>query len=92
MPTEYTNITGKRFGRWTALERDPYPSSNNSYWIVQCDCGAEGSVRYSELKSGHSTQCRSCRNKATTVNKKWVESGIRASLKKRGFTWKGTLS
>jgi len=81
MPKICIDLTGKRFGRWLVEARDPLPTSRNNYWLVTCDCGNEGSVRYSELVSEHSTQCSRCSRQL------WSDAGTRASMKRRGFTW-----
>jgi hypothetical protein len=61
----YRDLTGQRFGNWTVDVRDPSPpppthGSRPVYWLVTCDCGNEGSVRSSDLLSGHSKRCREC--------------------------------
>lgn len=52
------NLTGRKFGRWTALElspdRDRY---GKRLWSVVCDCGTSGAVRTSTLLRGGSKSC-----------------------------------
>jgi hypothetical protein len=50
MPT-FKNITGLRFERWIALERQ------GRRWLCRCDCGAEAFVRRRDLEIGHSKSC-----------------------------------
>ena len=50
------DITGLRFGRWTALEFDP-ASTNVAYWLCVCDCGIRKSVFGGDLKRGGSLSC-----------------------------------
>lgn len=50
------DMTGKRFGRWTVLERDCL-EKRNAYWICRCDCGNYGIVRGDELRDGRSGSC-----------------------------------
>lgn len=56
------DLTGQRFGKWLVEARDPCPdgASRAVFWLVLCDCGYEGSLRTSDLVSGHSTRCRNC--------------------------------
>ncbi len=49
------NLTGKRFGRWTALKYVP-----KAKWLCRCDCGKEYLVRTWDLTGRASTQCRPC--------------------------------
>jgi len=52
------DITGKRFGHWTVLERDKvHPNTRNSYWICKCDCGKVKVLNRSTLVSGASKSC-----------------------------------
>lgn len=66
---KFIDITGQRYGRWTALE---YAGRRNhvTYWRCQCDCGATHDVNLSSLRNGVSTQCRicGCRSRITPPN------------------------
>jgi hypothetical protein len=60
------DLTGKRFGRWTVLamhpERARYGRGTvHVLWVCRCDCGTEHLVTTSSLRSGHTTQCGTCR-------------------------------
>jgi hypothetical protein len=46
-------LTGRRFGHWTALGR----SARRCGWLCRCDCGTERSVISSDLLSGRSSAC-----------------------------------
>ena len=35
------DITGRRFGRLTALYRDGWSNSWHAMWVCRCDCGNE---------------------------------------------------
>lgn len=51
------DITGQRFGAWTALglsEVQRYPSKS---WDCVCDCGTERSILAGALRRGDSTNC-----------------------------------
>jgi hypothetical protein len=52
------DLTGKRFGRFTAIAFHPRRTANgSSYWLCRCDCGVEKLVQYSNLKSGNQQSC-----------------------------------
>ena len=52
------DLTGKRFGSWTVLERDGNVLPVR--WICKCDCGTIRSVSRSSLNNG-STSCGQCK-------------------------------
>ena len=55
-----TSLLNKTFCRLTVIERDmtkPIGHGRDSYWICQCICGTQISVRYSDLISGHTQSC-----------------------------------
>ena len=51
------DITGRRFGRLTALYRDGWSNSWQSMWVCRCDCGKEVRVFKTNLMSGRSRSC-----------------------------------
>ena len=55
------DLTGKRFGRWTVIQRDGsklYPSgSHQPLYLCQCDCGTKKHVVASILRDGTSKSC-----------------------------------
>ena len=50
------DITGKKFGRLTALYFDESPKAG-THWMCRCDCGKETSVRLQSLKTGETQSC-----------------------------------
>lgn len=52
-----------RVGRWTIIGLAPLKGTSARVSCV-CDCGAKHDVFLSSLKSGKSTGCMKCRNKA----------------------------
>lgn len=54
-----TDITGERFGRWTALRYVPGARTPRTIgkWEVICDCGSVRLVRTALLTQGLSTSC-----------------------------------
>ena len=53
------DLTGKRFGRLVAIERDMEMQkiTKKTCWKCQCDCGNIVSVRSADLKRGHTSSC-----------------------------------
>ena len=54
------DITGQKFGKLTALYKDPERPGGNgqhTYWICECECGNQISVRGSHLRAGEVTAC-----------------------------------
>lgn len=50
------DITGKKFGKLTALEFVAY-RSGASYWLCRCDCGNTVETRQPSLVKGYRTHC-----------------------------------
>lgn len=55
MPS-FVDITGQKFGRWTAIERVG-TKAGGALWKAICDCGNKGEVRSNALRSGTSRSC-----------------------------------
>lgn len=51
------DLTGKKFGKLTAVKIVGKDKQRNNLWNCKCDCGNEIVVRSCELKRGH---CKSC--------------------------------
>jgi hypothetical protein len=51
-PTNFIDITGQRFGRWTVVA---YFSQNK--WICRCDCGSDRVILSQNLRRGASKSC-----------------------------------
>lgn len=55
------DLTGKRFGRLTVIERDYDPKKTKHkkyvYWKCVCDCGNKKSVGSQALRSGRTKSC-----------------------------------
>lgn len=50
------NLTGKKFGRLTVIERDLSIDSRKAHWVCKCDCGNIKTIRSDSLQS----QTKSC--------------------------------
>lgn len=52
----FLNLTGKRFGRLTAV-RQGRTAGGRSAWVCLCDCGKETTVYTNKLTSGATRSC-----------------------------------
>ena len=54
----YKDLTGKQFGRLTAVERlPPHGKSKAMQWVCHCECGNTAIVRGTDLTNGHTMSC-----------------------------------
>ena len=51
------DLTGKKFGRLTAIDSMTRKGGRKRYWLCECDCGKQTVVEESHLKSGHTKSC-----------------------------------
>jgi hypothetical protein len=51
------DLTGRRFGRLTAVEKDGQDKDGNTIWKCACDCGNDISVIHSRLTIGNVQSC-----------------------------------
>lgn len=82
------DLTGKRFGRWTAIRKTPSSEKGKIRWDCICDCGTQRSVSERSLLRGRSKSCGCLQKESASITA--------ASLKKhdgkgtRIYTlWKG---
>ena len=68
MPKAY-DLTGKVFGRWTALERSENKKTGSARWACVCICGAHRILDAGSLLSGNSISC-GCYRKENPNKKK----------------------
>ena len=52
-----TDMTGRRFGRWTVIARGGNNRHRKAMWLCRCDCGNECVVDGRDLRNGHSKSC-----------------------------------
>lgn len=56
--TNSADLTGQRFGHWTALSPTDQRGNDRSVrWLCRCDCGAEDVVAVNSLRRGFSKSC-----------------------------------
>lgn len=63
------NEVGKRYGKWTVIEKGPN-LGRRARWLCECDCGARELVLASNLRNGTSTSC-GCQNKNDLIGQKF---------------------
>ncbi|MCJ7761102.1 hypothetical protein MUP59_08200 [Candidatus Bathyarchaeota archaeon] len=61
------NLVGKRFGRWTVIERAP-TIKRHTFWHCKCDCGKEANVEADSLAHGGSISCGCYKNELHTTH------------------------
>lgn len=54
---KFIDITGKKYGRLTVLERDFSKGKKRTYWKCQCECGNQTIVDGVKLKNGSTKSC-----------------------------------
>ena len=62
-----SDLTGRRFNRWTVLHWSHRNERGEIYWLCRCDCGKEKTVRASGLRSGRSASC-GCLHREVVTN------------------------
>jgi len=62
------DLSGKRFGKLTAIRSVGQSKHKKQLWLVHCDCGNEKTMVASSMASGHAKSCGYC-----DVQKKWTE-------------------
>ena len=86
MATRYVDEAGRKFGRWTVIERDKSRSSRLGVrWACRCDCGGIGSVRAAHLRNGKSQSC-GC------LNRERLDAAARARRGAAHQNWKGGVT
>jgi len=64
-PANLLDLTGKKFGKLTVVERSDKKSKRGAVWVCECDCGNTTTVVASDLTGGKTHSC-GCG---------WVEAG-----------------
>jgi len=58
MGKKIIDLTGKKFGRWTVIERVEHDKKEQTKWKCICECGNEKIIYGTSLKQGTSLSCR----------------------------------
>lgn len=70
--SNFKDLTGQKFGRWTVIERAANRKGNTA-WKCVCDCGTIRTVLGYNLTSGHSKSCGCIRDE--NRHKKAIHNG-----------------
>ena len=60
------DLTGKKFGRLTAVKKVGRNKQGNAIWECACDCGGTCTVRSIDLRNGNTNSCGCYRSKLST--------------------------
>ncbi len=63
--TRFNDLTGRKFGRLTAIKLLP-KTQKHSHWLCQCECGATKGVRGQHLTAGLINSCGCLRREITS--------------------------
>lgn len=69
---KFHDLTGKRFGRLTVVERADMTSGHGTYWKCRCDCGNITIVNAGALVSGSTRSC-GCLIKDVAYNRNIID-------------------
>lgn len=86
MKGRFQDLTGRKFGMLTAIERVKMPDGK-SKWKCRCDCGNITYVTAGHLNAGTSTSC-GCKNKSDLTGKRFGKLTV---LKDSGKRKKGNV-
>lgn len=70
MKARHIDLTGRRFGRVTALEFAGTNDSGNAVWRCECACGKQFMALASNLQLGKTKSCGCYRSEATAKRNK----------------------
>ncbi len=65
------DITGQKFGYWTAVRRNGADKHSSPKWDVKCCCGEEGNVLKANLLKGTSKSC-GCQQRSLTKKNRTI--------------------
>jgi hypothetical protein len=92
MSKKSEDITGKKFGKWTAIHSLPNLTKKGvQFWLCRCDCGTEKPVNKYQLRSGASKSCGYCKLKYDLNGKKFGDLFVlsQSNIKSKvGTLWK----
>jgi tRNA(Ile2) C34 agmatinyltransferase TiaS len=57
MSNKFVDMTGRKFGYWTVIERCKNDKNGNSVWLCKCKCGSVKNIMGSYLRTGNSKSC-----------------------------------
>lgn len=66
------DLTGKKFGRLSVIERVSNNKDGRTMWRCRCDCGNERIIMGKSLRNGHTQSC-GCLNKEIVSNNSLID-------------------
>ena len=81
------DLSGHRYGKLVVIKLAVDVPGKKKKWLCKCDCGNEVVVAGSNLRSGHSTQCKKCQFETQKSN---IKHGY--SHTKLYYVWYGMLN
>lgn len=84
MATKFIDLTGKKFGKLTVLNR---VGTKGSRWLCKCECGRTKEVNGQNLRTGHTKGCGHCLKQHDLTGQRF---GRQVAVKKAYITDKGT--
>jgi hypothetical protein len=57
VPAPLIDLTGRIFGRWTVLKREPNNRQGSARWLCRCSCGTERVVAGNHLRRRATRSC-----------------------------------
>lgn len=74
-------MLNQKFGKWLVIEKTNARTTGGCvYWLCRCECGKTSIVTTNSLRTGKSTQCRSCASKGWTRR-----SNLGARINRKGY-------
>ena len=70
------DITGRRFGRLTAIRRLDIKNTTSYKWLCQCDCGKTTQVSIANLTSGGTKSCGCLRSGPRSAKKNGLQKSL----------------
>lgn len=88
------DLTGKRFGKLTAIKRSNERLRNEFAWICKCDCGNETLATQGQLLSGRKKSCGCLKKKSPKnfIDLTGKRFGILTVIERHGTTKNNTAS
>ena len=85
----FMDETGKVYGKWTVLRENGRDKHKSVLWLVRCECRKESNVTGQDLRSKHTTQCKSCARKHPTgeANRNQRMREYERQARNRGLIW-----
>jgi hypothetical protein len=91
MTKAYLDLTGQRFGRWTAIRVGERNKHGQAMWTCRCDCGNERSIGMSRLRTGESQSCGCLRRDSSRARTRSLSERFWSRVDTNGPTLRAEL-